>query len=90
MKKLRLLCVIAVVVLILSMLVACNPPTPEVKEYTVTFKDGESVLKTETVKEGECAQNYTPVKDGFEFVGWFGEPTLTHAYDLVNQLVLTQ
>ncbi len=81
MKKLRLLCVIAVVVLILSMLVACNPPTPGVKEYTVTFKDGESVLKTETVKEGECAQNYTPVKDGFEFVGWFGEPTLTHAYD---------
>ena len=42
----------------------------EVKSYTVTFMDGETVLKTETVKEGSTAEGLTPTKEGYDFVGW--------------------
>ena len=42
----------------------------EVKSYTVTFMDGETILKTETVKEGSSAIGLTPTKEGHDFVGW--------------------
>lgn len=38
--------------------------------YTVTFLDGKTVLKTETVKKGENAVGLTPLKDGYTFDGW--------------------
>ncbi len=84
MKKTRLLWMIAIMVLIVSMLVACTPEEPAVKEYTVTYKDGETVLDTKTVKEGELAPDFTPTKDGYTFVGWYGEPTLTHEFDFTQ------
>ncbi len=42
----------------------------KVNTYTVTFMDGDTVLKTETVNEGENAVGLTPTKEGFEFIGW--------------------
>ena len=38
--------------------------------YTVTFFDGDTVLKTETVNHGESAVGLTPEKEGYSFVGW--------------------
>ena len=38
--------------------------------YTVTFMDGDTVLKTETVNHGESAVGLTPEKEGYSFVGW--------------------
>ena len=42
----------------------------KVKTYTVTFKDGDTVLKTETVNHGESAVGLTPEKEGYSFVTW--------------------
>ena len=41
-----------------------------INTYTVTFKDGETVLKTETVEHGKAALGLTPEKDGYTFTGW--------------------
>lgn len=42
----------------------------EVKTYTVTFYDGDTLLKTETVEEGKDAIGLTPTKEGYDFAGW--------------------
>lgn len=45
--------------------------TPAVKKYTVTYYDGYKVLTTKEYDEGSCDYlNYTPVKEGYTFVGW--------------------
>lgn len=48
--------------------------------YKVEFMDGETVLKTVQVKEGAYAEEYTPTKDGFTFMGWYATKTLTEAH----------
>ena len=45
--------------------------TGKVNQYTVTFKDGNTILKTETVAHGEGATApEQPIKEGYTFVGW--------------------
>ncbi len=42
------------------------------KKFTVTFKSDDQVVKTETVKKGKTvAKPADPVKDGYDFTGWF-------------------
>ena len=52
-----------------------NETTPSAKQYTVTYYDGSKVLNEVKyeVKDGEPSYdylNYTPVKEGYAFVGW--------------------
>lgn len=65
-----------------------NESGEEAKEgtYTVTFydSDGETVLNTEEVKEGECVTEYVPEKDGF--VGWFATPQMSHRFDFSTEI----
>lgn len=71
-----------VCVLSISMLAACDDKKPaETKEYTVTYYDGETVLKTETVKEGERATKWTPTKEDYEFVDWYATPNFGHLFE---------
>ena len=45
--------------------------TPAVKKYTVTYYDGDEVLATKEYDEDSYDYlNYTPVKEGYTFVGW--------------------
>ena len=65
-------------------LVACGPTEeePEGNTHTVTFMDGDTVLKTEEVEDGATATEYTPTKEGgYEFVDWFATPSKNHEYD---------
>lgn len=51
----------------------------EIKEFTVTFKEDNSSVK---VKDGEkVSKPADPVKDGYEFKGWFTDEACTTAYD---------
>ncbi len=51
--------------------------------YTVTYMDGDTVIKTEQVKEGEAPAAFTPTKDGgYQFVDWFATPNKNHRYDM--------
>lgn len=77
MKKLKWLALVVVAVMMLSVLVACN----QTKEYTVTYYDGNNVLKTEKVEEGKTATEWTPEKEGHNFDGWYATPNFSHEYD---------
>ena len=50
----------------------------EVKNtFTVTFKDGDEKIETQTVTEGQTASKPTaPTKEGFTFTGWYLEEVL--------------
>lgn len=64
--------------------VACsNNKTSEVEAepYKVTFYDGETVLKTEMVKDGESATKWEPKKEGYTFVDWYGTPNFKFKYN---------
>ncbi len=56
-------------------------------KFDVTYYDGETVLKTETVKEGEAAPNWTPEKQGFTFEGWYTDAALTTEYDFTTATI---
>lgn len=64
-------------------LVACRP-TEDVDDgkLTVTFYDGETVLKEVEVDEGSTVTEYTPEKEGgYTFVDWFATPSFNHRFD---------
>ena len=50
---------------------AAKSATEANEKYTVTYYDGYKVLTTKEYDEGSCDYlNYTPVKEGYTFVGW--------------------
>lgn len=65
------LSVVAAAVACTSLITACGPTEeePEVTEYTVTFYDGETVLDTQTVEEGEKPQSGLPQRTAMTSTG---------------------
>lgn len=65
-----------------AMLAACDDnDKPTTAEYTVTYYDGTTELKTEKVKEGELATRWTPTKDGYTFEDWYATPNFAHLFE---------
>lgn len=58
-------------------------PEAEVTKYNVTFKSDENtVINTVTVKEGNSVgEPENPVKDGYQFDGWYTDVNCTDKYD---------
>lgn len=97
MKKQRVICYIMSVLMIMLLFAGCskkeqttekevdgNQVTKEEKnQVTVTFydADGTTVLKAEAIESGSKVKEYAPSKDGFEFVGWYATPQMSHAFD---------
>lgn len=55
----------------------------KVIKYNVNFYDGDSLISTETVNDGETV-DFSLVnaeKDGYVFDGWYEDPSFTIAYD---------
>lgn len=84
MKKIKWLALVIAVVLMLSVMVACNDD--QAKEYTVTYYDGANVLSTENVVEGKTANSWTPTKDGYTFDGWYATPNFSHPFDFTSAI----
>ena len=62
-----------------------TPTPPGATTYTVTFKDGETTLSTQTVEEGQTATKPTdPTKDDFDFVNWYSDSEFTAVYDFTS------
>lgn len=59
-------------------LTSCSPT--EEQKFDVTFYNGETVLKVEKVEKGKTATEWTPEVSGYEFQGWYKNPTFTHEY----------
>jgi len=102
MKKSRMICSMMAVLMMMLLFAGCakkekgtdqkvdpNQNTGSVKnEVTVTFydADGTTVLKTESVESGGLINEYTPSKDGYEFVGWFATPQKSHEFDFTAKI----
>lgn len=102
MKKSRMICYMMAVFMMMFLFAGCtkkeketdqlvntDPNPGEVKnEATVTFydADGTTVLKTETIEFGSLVKEYTPTKDGYEFVGWFATPQKSHEFDFTTAI----
>ena len=57
-----------------------TPPVPTT--YTVTFKDGENTLSTQTVNEGDKATKPAdPTASGWTFGGWYKEAACNNAFN---------
>ncbi len=80
MKKSNWIIFLLIASLAASLLSGCVGAPQETK-FTVTYMDGETVLKTEEVAQGGTATQWTPEKEGHTFVGWFATPTMSVAYD---------
>ncbi len=88
MKKAKILVIVLALVLVLSVgvLAGCNAATnePEAEQktqYTVTFFDGDSVLKSVKVDSGAKVESWTPEVEGKTFVDWFATPVMSHKFD---------
>ena len=46
-----------------------------VRKYTISYYDGDTLLKSETIEYGSVPSIENPTKDGSSFIGW--EPSLT-------------
>lgn len=86
MKKIRLLTTLAVIALLVLGAIGLSACNDEAESYTVTYYDGETVLKTETVESGKNAVEWTPVKDGYQFVDWFATPSFSHVFDFAQPI----
>ncbi|MCL2672203.1 MAG: InlB B-repeat-containing protein [Clostridiales bacterium] len=70
--------------LIFALAFGCVPekePEIVVEAITVSFMDGDTVLKEESVEKGSSVSAFTPEKDGTVFVGWFATPSLNRPFD---------
>ena len=54
--------------------------TPADDKVTVTFYDGTTELKSEEVEKGGKVTEWTPTKEGYEFMGWYAEASLSQEF----------
>ena len=52
-----------------------------IKTYTVTFKDGNTVLDTETVEHGKKVAKWNSPTAGYEVAGWYADEQMQTAFD---------
>lgn len=63
--------------------VVVKNPEPVPENYTVTFdSNGGSAIDNQTIAEGQkVLKPADPVKEGYEFSGWYTDNTMEHAYN---------
>lgn len=87
-KKLQWVLMLSMILLLAACSKEKKPDTSEgndtgqqTETVTVTFYDGDTVLKTEKVESGKTVTEYTPEKEGYEFLGWYATPSFSFEYD---------
>lgn len=82
MKTRKWLCVITALVLVFGLsafVMGCSKG--DSNKVEVRWYDGTTVLKTDKVKKGATATEWTPTKDGKEFMGWYADTLFTNPFD---------
>lgn len=63
---------------------ACEEPTPETDEVTVSWYYGSKLLKEEKVEKGTVLESWEPAEEGKTFTGWFREASATEPFDFTK------
>lgn len=58
----------------------------EIKEYNVSFIDGDENVHSDTVKHGEHANMYLYDKENYIFIGWYTDASLENRYDFSGKV----
>lgn len=66
---------------------ACDD-TPDLPgdNVSVTWYDGRTVLKEESVEKGSKVTSWTPEKSGYEFLRWYSESSLSKEFDFDTEI----
>ena len=56
------------------------------EKVAVKWYDGTKVLQTTQVTKGEKAEKWTPEKDGYIFVNWYSESSLSEVFDFDTKI----
>lgn len=88
MKKLKLITVCLSAILGLGVFFTLTACGKKNDGYTVTYLDSDAttVLKKQTVKKGEKAENWTPEKENMTFLGWFATPALKRPFPFEEKI----
>ncbi len=62
-------------------LAACETPQPSGDTVSVTWYDGRTILKEDSVTKGSKVTSWTPEKSGYEFLRWYSESSLSKEFD---------
>lgn len=84
MKTKKAICLATAVVLTASMaavFAGCGE-----KKVTITWYDNTEEIKTTKVKKGSTVEKWTPTKDGFIFVDWYEESSLSKTFDFDTKI----
>ena len=84
MKAKHAVCLATAVIMTASMaavFAGCGEEKVAVKWY-----DGTKVLQTTKVTKGEKAEKWTPEKDGYIFVNWYSESSLSEVFDFDTKI----
>ena len=91
-KTLKILSLLLVLVIAVSALTSCDfvnkikdligGKTPETTSVTITWYDGNTVLKTQEITKGGTVSSYTPAeKAGYVFQAWYADANFTKLFD---------
>lgn len=67
MKKISFLFIILFITILSFIFTGCT------MKYRVFFNEYDGTINYQDVKEGECAIEYSPLMEGFDFLGWYTE-----------------
>lgn len=82
--KFALIISVLLLIALLSIFGACYQPIIGGNSITVNFYDGDTLLKTESVKNPEDVLSYVPEKEGMVFKGWYVDNLLTMDFETLS------
>lgn len=89
MKKKKLLFSAVALATCIPMLAGCtggNTTEGGTEKFTVTYYDGTTVLLEQSVSPNGKAYDWSPSKDGYEFVDWYTTSGMTVPYDFTKAI----
>ncbi len=87
MKKKKWLCAAVAIATVAPVLAGCGGDVEGGgTKSIVTFYDGDAVLLEQSVAENGTAYNWTPTKEGYDFVGWYISANSDEAYAFTTQV----
>lgn len=85
-KRFLKACAVGLMTVPMFFMASCGENNAPKEPISVNYYDGETVLKTLDLVQGDKAEEWTPQIDGKSFLGWYGTPTFTHEFDFTKAL----
>lgn len=82
----RILLVISFLLLGVTTLVGCGSKTKQANEFSVSWVDGTTELRKDTVKDGDKLTAWEPGKTGYYFSNWYSDKAFNTVFDFTQEI----